>query len=610
MILNGPVVPAIPQFFPTIAMTGEAAQLDVTGGDVTGGQGVQTGAGNVQINLFTGQQPPGPVVAGNVPQAPPAFQPREDLMTALRAAGPGVCVVRAVTGLRGVGKTQLAAAYARECINAGYRLVAWVNAEDTPGILNGLAVVADRLGINRPGTPLELIAGEVRNRLEADGDRCLIVYDNVTDPDALAPYLPAAGQSQTLITSTQASAQALGDSTEVDVFTARESLDFLSERTKLRDLTGAAAVAAEVGHLPLALAQAAAVIRAQRLTYPAYLTRLRAYPTARYLPAAKGDRYPRGVAEAILLSIDAVTTADATGRCADLLGIISLLSPEGVSRDLLYRAEQEGAPDSGAPDSGAAEIDEALSRLAEASLLTFGGNDESEPAVTAHRLVMRITRERLAHDGTLTGVGVRVCDLIAAATASLGEPWQHRAAAHDLVRQVMSLYDHLASQLGPDDLTLAESLFYRGGWALWSLNDLGDSATQAVGLGEKLVPDLERVLGDSHPETLMSRNNLAVAYLEAGRAGDAIALHERTLADRARLLGESHPETLASRNNLATTYLAAGRAEDAIPLFELSLTGFEQVLGTDHPSTVTVRKNLAHARSKVEGQGTATQADG
>ena len=315
---------------------------------MAGARGVYIGDHGIQINLFTGEQPPGPVVAGNVPLAPPAFRPREDLMAGLRSAGPGVPVVRAVTGMRGVGKTQLAAAYARERIDDGWRLVAWVGAEDTPAILNGLAVVAARLGLDRPGVALEIVAAEVRNRLEADGDRCLIVFDNVTDPDAVRPYLPSAGHAEVVITSTDTTTAGLGRPLAVDVFTPTESLRYLAERTGRDERTGqsdqqaAADLAEELGHLPLALAQAAAVIAAQHLTYPTYLDRLRAYPTEKYLTRAKGDPYPRGVAEAIGLSStrsrmpDSADPADPAGLASDLLDLISLLSPEGVSRTLLY----------------------------------------------------------------------------------------------------------------------------------------------------------------------------------------------------------------------------------------------------------------------------------
>ena len=55
------------------------------------------------------------VMVGEIPREPLGFQPRTDLLEALDAPGPGsrVVVIHALTGLRGVGKTHLAAAYSR-----------------------------------------------------------------------------------------------------------------------------------------------------------------------------------------------------------------------------------------------------------------------------------------------------------------------------------------------------------------------------------------------------------------------------------------------------------------------------------------------------------------
>ena len=40
-------------------------------------------------------------------------------------------------------------------------------------------------------------------------------------------------------------------------------------------------------------------------------------------------------------------------------------------------------------------------------------------------------------------------------------------------------------------------------------------------------------------------------------------MHEQTLAARERTLGPDHPSTLQSRNNLAIAYRDAGRGDDA-----------------------------------------------
>lgn len=61
------------------------------------------------------------------------------------------------------------------------------------------------------------------------------------------------------------------------MFTAEEAVMFLASGSVF-PLEGAGALAAELGFLPLALAQAAAVIRGQQLVYGTYLERLRALP--------------------------------------------------------------------------------------------------------------------------------------------------------------------------------------------------------------------------------------------------------------------------------------------------------------------------------------------
>ena len=304
--------------------------------EVSGGQGMQIGDGNEQVNQFIqtyiDQRPPstetarGSVVVGEVPQRPPAFEPRPDLTEALTRSGPGITVVRALTGMRGVGKTQLAAAYARSCIDARWQLVGWVSATSISQILDGLAQIATALQIGEPGTELETLAAAVRHHLEAGGKRCLVVFDNVINLEVIGRFLPAAGQAQVIITSNQAEAAGYGTPVAVDVFTQAEALSFLARRTARDDPDGAAELATELGYLPLALAQAAAVIATQHLSYQAYLARLRAVPVQDYLTRRAPDPYPHGTAEAILLALEAASAWDETGVCQGLINTISLLS--------------------------------------------------------------------------------------------------------------------------------------------------------------------------------------------------------------------------------------------------------------------------------------------
>src|SRR5271157_3869723 len=256
------------------------------------------------------------VVVGNIPLEPPGFRPRADLLAELDRAGARVAVIHATRGMSGLGTTQLAAAYARAKLADDWRLVAWVNAADTGSLQAGLAAVADAAGPTDGGSGRDIAdAGQaVRHLLETDGDRCLLVFDDVADPEALRPVVPADGTAQVLITSIRRPTADLATAVPVDVFSADEALSFLTGRTGLDDEAGAAA-----------LALAAPVIRGQRHGYARYLDRLQTIPTEVFLTGDDGQPCPPGVVRAVLLSLAAIRAADKTGMCTRVIEIMAVL---------------------------------------------------------------------------------------------------------------------------------------------------------------------------------------------------------------------------------------------------------------------------------------------
>ncbi len=530
------------------------------------------------------------IVVGNIPQQPPGFQPRPDLLRQLNQVGQGVLVL---TGMRGVGKTQLAAAYARVKLARGWRLVAWVNAESTGSLLAGLAAVADAAGLSYgdPGQTAADAGQAVRHRLEADGDRCLLVFDDARDPDALRPFVPVGGAGRVLITSSWLPGAGLGTDVPVDVFDADQALDLLGVQATWADDEAAEEVAAELGYLPLALAQAAAVIAGQHLEFGTYLERLRALSLEQQLIPGQGRPYPSGVAQAVLLSLGALQASDQSGVCNGVMEILAVLSATGVRRELLLAAEQAGVLARGNHRVVAPVVDQALAQLAERSLLTFSLDGQ---VIIVHRFVARVIREGLARQERLTAVCRFAASVLATYARGL-DASQDRAAARDIPEHVTALLDSAAGPTAEADQELAMALLRLRFLALYHLIELGDSAPQAIAVGKQLTADLEAVLGPDHPDTLNARNSLAAAFEAAGRSIEAIPLFEVTLAAREQVLGLDQVDTLTSRNNLATAYQDTGRFTEAIRLFEQVLAARERVLGANHRSTVNSRGNLAAA---------------
>ena len=159
-------------------------------------------------------------------------------------------------------------------------------------------------------------------------------------------------------------------------------------------------MAAELGFLPLALAQAAAVIAGQHLGYGTYLERLRALPVAEYLTREEGQPYPHGVAEAVLLSLEAVRPVTGAGSCAGVMEVMACCRRPGCAGTCCMPPGRRASLAGGGTGRAAAAVDAALGRLAERSLLAFSLDGQ---AVIAHRLVLRVVRDGLAAAGAPGG---------------------------------------------------------------------------------------------------------------------------------------------------------------------------------------------------------------
>jgi tetratricopeptide (TPR) repeat protein len=529
------------------------------------------------------------LIIGEIPREPLAFQGRAQTAQAIERAltTGGIAVVHALAGGPGVGKTQIAGAVARKRISEGCALVGWVGADTVDLLLTDLATIADRIGVADPEGDSATSARRLREHLEGRQEEALLVIDNATDPDAVGPLLPVAGRTQVIITSTDRAFESLGELVDVDVFTREESVRYLHERTGLDDSHSADELAATLGDLPLALAQAAAVIKARRQRYSQYLEQLQTVPIAHLLTQRAGEPYRRGAAEAILLALQAAEEADRTGTLSRVLETIAVLSGEGVPLDFLQTLDEQTA------DEHLCQVGAAVETGIRFSILAWAGTGDT---VVMHRMIARVVRDRATGAGRRGDVLDQAAKVITAALVPESQAWQRREQARHLPEQIAALWDAgrdaWSTEPPADERTL--TVLGLRQWALQHLLNTAD-LTRARAWGEATLTKCEHILGSDHTATLGCRNNLAGAYWESGDLGRAVPLLQATVADCERLLGHDHPLSFIARNNLAGAYRESGDLGRAIPLLEVNLVERERVCGLDHPDTLTSRNNLAGA---------------
>jgi hypothetical protein len=174
----------------------------------------------------------------------------------------------ALYGMGGVGKTQVAVEYVYR-FKSEYKYIFWIPSTDQLSVLNGFQRVAQKIGIG--GSTSEAVS-EVMELVFAwlkSQQNWLLVFDGLDEISVVNGLLPDNGRDKhTLITTRNPrvwSLPAVG--LEVPTLRHDESVELLYTLSQvpisLEPLEQSAvhAIVTELGHLPLAIAQAASYIR-------------------------------------------------------------------------------------------------------------------------------------------------------------------------------------------------------------------------------------------------------------------------------------------------------------------------------------------------------------
>lgn len=111
---------------------------------------------------------------------------------------------------------------------------------------------------------------------------------------------------------------------------------------------------------------------------------------------------------------------------------------------------------------------------------------------------------------------------------------------------------------------------------------------------ELALERFNQTLGGDHPSTIAIMNNLALTLENQGLYDRAEPLFRSALRASKKVLGESHPTTLANINNLAMLHESQGSFDKSEPLYQQAIDLLDGSLGESHPDTVAVRNNLAY----------------
>jgi tetratricopeptide (TPR) repeat protein len=537
------------------------------------------------------------IVSGQIPPLPEASVARPQTGLSPASVSPGMTVVLVPAegpagsgpgGLGGTGKTHLAVMLAQALHrDHGVKLVFWVTATSRDAVVSSYAQALRDVGMPGPGGDPELGAVQFLVWLARTDRPWLMVLDDLSDGAVLDGLWPRGPAGRVLVTTELQDAAAGAANPQVvpvGPLSPREALAYLSTALHLDkgQLASGLDLAEDLGLLPLALSQAAAVMNVLGISCREYRSRL-AENRARLI--CQGTGGPLLTLMAVwLLSVETADGMAPAGRARRALMLASALAPHGAPALVLtadaaceYLTGQPGEPAAQRVRAGAA-----VHSLAQAGLISIDPGSAAG-TVLVHPLVQAVTRHR-------PPARERRQAALAAAEA-LVQAWTTPEVPPAVVQRLRECAASLHNMAGPllwvPD---CHPVLLQAGRSLESSGLTGPAASY----WQAMLTASQQALGPRHPRTLLIRDQYAAACAAAGRLTEVIATRERALAEQQQIPGISPADSGIARTRLARAYSAAGRYDDAIRLAREALADFENEPGSQ-ASRLSAREDLAGA---------------
>ena len=511
------------------------------------------------------------------------FSNREEILENLQAGFAAGDRMQYLTGMSGIGKTQIALEFAFRH-EGDYDHIFWVNTETETTLLESyqqFSSALQLLSIPKEKQTGERIIQSVLQWLDTH-ESWLIVFDNAADIASDSPWWPKCNHGHCLIT-TQKSDLPVGKKHIIVEFLPEEAVHFLKKRTGKQELDSMAAVAKRLGYHPLALEQAAAYIANNKLTtFASYLQLLTDHGLTTLEETKDKDitYYRKSVTTTMEIAIAKIEMEEAR----QLLYLCSYLAPENIDPALFQ--QNAGL----LPDPLQTQFMDDLQKnrvwraLTEYSLLEAR---KGKAGYSMHRLLQEVIRRQIGEDRQWA----RYCLNLLGAVFDLeyGKTKSHETFIK-LLPHVEAFAENIASYfVEEEDQKKLTTLYARGGLGL---DYLGNYA-QALSWDQKALAISEKVLGTEHPDTATIYNNIGEVYRAQGSYPLALEWYRKALAIREKAPDTDHPNTATTYNNIALVYKAQGDYPLALEWYRKALGIIEKVLGTDHPDTATTYNNIA-----------------